>query len=256
MTTPETGGNKRFIDDMSWMERVNLIRALSLFPAITVMVFFRRRLGFRLMRPTWLIVLTVIMVVASVAAPAFMHPFVFLMPVYAVAMLGLGYWQRWQRWCELCRGERWHTYSPGISYFETLPLPVVLRSHRRINRWLDPAAVLVAGALVAVLLSHGLGVWIMFSAFFLYVYENDIYEKQVNRDLDTLDGLFASEVQSEVVERFVDGKVADAAPQPIQETAGIPTGLAPDIARQVAIRRAKRKPAPDNLAPEAAQPAS
>jgi hypothetical protein len=114
---------------------------------------------------------------------------------------------------------------------------------------------LVAGVLVAALLSHGLGVWIIFSAFFLYVFENDIYEKQLNRELDTLDGLFASEVQSEVVERFADNPTADAVPQPLQETAGIPTGLAPDIAKQVAVRRSKRKPVPDNLAPEAAQPA-
>jgi hypothetical protein len=256
MTTPETGGNKRFIDDMTWVERVNLIRTLSLFPAITVMVILRRRLGFRMMKPTWLVVMAVIMLVASVAAPSFMHPFAFAMPIYAIVMLGLGLWHRRQRWNELCRGERWHTYSPGVSYFESLPLPPVLRSDRRINRWLDPAAVLVVGALVAALLSQGLGVWIMLSAFFLYVFENDIYEKQLNQDLDTLDGLFASEVQSEVVERFAGGKVADAIPQPLEETGGIPTGLAPDIAKQVAVRRAKRKPAPDNLAAEAAPTAA
>jgi len=29
-----------------------------------------------------------------------------------------------------------------------------------------------------------------------------------------------------------------------------PIGFAPDIARQVKIRKAKRKPAPDNLSPE------
>jgi hypothetical protein len=35
-----------------------------------------------------------------------------------------------------------------------------------------------------------------------------------------------------------------------EETPGIPTGLAPYIHRQVEIRKTKRKPAPDNLAPE------
>jgi hypothetical protein len=36
----------------------------------------------------------------------------------------------------------------------------------------------------------------------------------------------------------------------LEDTAGIPTGLAPDIAKQVEIRRARRnKPTPDNLAP-------
>jgi hypothetical protein len=35
-----------------------------------------------------------------------------------------------------------------------------------------------------------------------------------------------------------------------------PTGLAPDIHLQIQIRRAKRKPTPDNLAPEPPQEAS
>ena len=46
---------------MTWMEKVNLIRACSLFPAITVMVFIRRKIGFRMMNPTWLIALAIIM---------------------------------------------------------------------------------------------------------------------------------------------------------------------------------------------------
>jgi len=105
----------------------------------------------------------------------------------------------------LCNGERWHTFSPGISYLEALPLPPFFKSHRRTNRFLDPAAVAVIALLVGFLLSHGLGVWLLFSAFFLYVYEQNLYEKQLNHDLDTLDGLFAAEVQAEVVKHFEGG---------------------------------------------------
>jgi len=61
-------------------------------------------------------------------------------------------------------------------------------------------------------------------------------------------GLFAPEVQAETVKHFEGG--AQEEQRTLQETAGIPTGLAPDIARQVEVRRAKRKSAPDNLAPE------
>jgi hypothetical protein len=243
--------NQKF-EDMTWWDRVNFIRTLSLFPAITVMVFIRRKLGFRMMKPTWLIVLTIIMLTVTAVAHQVAQPFAVLMVAYALAMLGLGLFQRWQRWKELCNGERWHTFSPGISHLETLPWPPFMKSHRRVNRFVDPAAVAIVALLVGFLLSHGLGVWLLFSAFFLYVFEQDLYEKQLNHDLDTLDGLFAAEVQAEVVEIFKDGQTAEQKQQSLEATAGIPTGLAPDIHRQVELRRAKRKSAPDNLAPETA----
>ena len=246
MTNPD-----KKLEDMTWMEKIDLIRALSLFPAITVMVFIRRRLGFRMMKPTWLIVLTLIMLSVPFAFKELFAPFNFLMPLYALAMLGLGLRQRWQRWQELCRGERWHTYSPGVSYLETLPLPPFFKTDRRVNRFLDPAAAFIVGLIVTALLSHGLGLWIVFSAFFLFVFEQNLYEKQLARDLDTLDGLFESEVQAEVVEHFEGGQTTEQQQQSLEATAGIPTGLAPDIHKQIEIRRAKqRKPAPDNLAKE------
>jgi hypothetical protein len=130
-----------------------------------------------------------------------------------------------------------------------LPLPPFFRSHGRVGRFLDPAAVAIVALLVGIILSHGLGLWLLLSAFFLYVHEQDAYQSQLNRDLDTLDGLVAAEVQAETVKHF-EGKQPEEQ-RSIEETAGIPTGLAPDIHRQVELRRAKqRKPAPDNLAPE------
>jgi len=235
---------------MTWMEKINFVRAFSRFPAITVMVFIRRKIGFRMMNPTWLIILAIIMLLTPVIFKAAAAPFGFLMVIYALALLGLGFFQRWQRWQELCNGEHWHTYSPGISYLETLPLPPFFRSHGRVGRFLDPAAVAIVALLVGIILSHGLGIWLLLSAFFLYVHEQDAYQAQLNRDLDTLDGLVAAEVQAETVKHF-EGKQPEEQ-RSIEETAGIPTGLAPDIHRQVELRRAKqRKPAPDNLAPEA-----
>ena len=69
-------------------------------------------------------------------------------------------------------------------------------------------------------------------------------------DLDILDELFAAEVQAETAKHY-EGPQADQKQMQLEETAGIPTGLAPDIHKQVELRRAKqRKPAPDNLAPE------
>lgn len=245
--------NQKF-EEMTWLQRIDLIRTLSLFPAITVMVFIRRRIGFRMVRPAWIGFLAAIMLVVPAVAHQVAQPFAALMMAYALAMLGLGLWQRRQQWKALCSGQRWHTYSPGISYLESLPLPLFFRSHGRVRRFLDPAAVGIVALLVGLLLSHGLGVWLMFSAFFLYVYEQNLYEKQLAQSLDTLDGLVVAEVQDETV-KFFEGNPSEEQHRTLEETAGIPTGLAPDIARHVETRRAKRKTAPDNLAPEMAQTA-
>jgi len=238
--------NQKF-EELPWLEKINIIRALSLFPAITVMVFIRRKIGFRLMKPPVLVVLAIIMIVVAQVLPIAAAPFGALLTIYALAMLALGLFQRRLRWNELCRGERWHTYSPGISILEFLPLPGFLKANRRVNRFLDPALVAIVGLILSAM-SHGLGVWIMFSAFFLYVFEQDLYEKQLGRDLDILDGLVSAEVQEETVKLF-EGKQPESIQRPLAETAGIPTGLAPDIHQQIQLRRAKRPAPPDNLDP-------
>jgi hypothetical protein len=92
------------------------------------------------------------------------------------------------------------TYSPGIGYIELLRLPKWFSSHRRTARFLEPAAVALVALVVGTVLSHGLGAWLGLAAFALFVWENDIYEKALNRDLDMLDSLFSSEVQSELVQ--------------------------------------------------------
>lgn len=256
--TPEGLEFKKY-DELTMFQKMQVWRAIALFPAITVMVFMRRKIGFRMMKPNWLVAMTVILCLIPLFLSGIAAPFGFLMPLYAFAMLGMGLYQRWKRWGELCSGERWHTYSAGISYFEMLPLPAFLQSHGRIYRFLDPIAVVLVGLIVSLALSHGLGIWIMFSGLALHIFEQDVYEKAISRDLDTLDGLIASEVQDETVKHFA-GAQPEEKRRTLEDTAGIPTGLAPDIHRQVELRRARvlaaaqaatAKPAiPDNLATE------
>lgn len=65
-----------------------------------------------------------------------------------------------------------------------------------------------------------------------------------------VDSLCDSEVQSYNANAFTSsGEQPTATPKPpsIEETAGIPTGIAPDIEAQI-NRRRNRKPPPDNLA--------
>jgi hypothetical protein len=61
----------------------------------------------------------------------------------------------------------------------------------------------------------------------------------------------AAEIQGEVAKHY-DGQ-ADQKQMQLEETAGIPTGIAPDIHRQVELRKAKRAATPDNLATEASE---
>jgi len=236
------------IEDMTWLQKIDLIRAFSLFPAITVMVFMRRRLGLRLMKPAWLAMLTIIMLLIPAMAHAVVAPFGFLMVIFAISMLGLGLWHRRQGWLRIGTGELWHTYSPGESRFEALAfIPSFLKSHGRCRRFLDPAAVAVVALIIGGLLSHGLGIWLMFAAFFLYVYEANLHEKQLDDGFNTYDGMCRAKAQEELVKVF-EGERPEQQVCTIEQTVGIPTGIGQDILRNVKNRQANRKAAPDNLA--------
>ena len=81
--------------------------------------------------------------------------------------------------------------------------------------------------------------WIAFSSIALFIYEQALYEKQLDRDLDIFDGMIAAEVQGETVEHF-SGEQPEAKERTIEETEGIPTGVAFDIQRQIEHHRAKQ----------------
>ncbi len=228
---------KKF-EEMGFSEKRKIIEALSVYPALTVMVFLRRKIGYRMVKHEWLGAMTLIMMGTAAFLPSASQPFRLLMVVYALAMFGWGTWQRQLRWKEICQGERWHTYSGGVSYLEKLPLPPILRIYRRTYRWLDPLACMLVG-LVVMFLSSGLGGWIFISGIALFIYENALYERMLAHDLDTLDGLVESEVRAETV-KFFETPQAEQAQRTLDETSGIPTGVAPDIHAQVEKRKAKQ----------------
>lgn len=235
-------------EDMSFDDKRKLIETMSFFPALALIVFIRRNIGFRMLRTNWLLAIAIAILVLVVAYPASAAPFPALVVIFAIVMVGLGIVQRLKRWRELCRGERWHTYSPGVSYLEKVPWPPFLQGHRRVNRFLDPLLCVVIG-FIAALLSHMLGVLILVSAICLAIFENALFERILERDLNTLDNSFAAEVQEETVKHFEQPQSGQKR-RTMDDTAGIPTGVAPDIEKQVALRKAKRRPPPDNLAPE------
>jgi hypothetical protein len=239
--------------DLTLADKMKIIQWLAIFPAITIMVFMRRKVGFRMLKPSRLITMAMLLwFINGVCNINFLifKPAGFIFAEFPLLMLLMAFLERSRRWRELCRGERWHTLSPGLSYFELLPLPAFLTAHRRIYRFLDPAACFIFSMFFGVVFSEPLARWIAFSSFALFIYEQTLFEKQLDRDLDILDGLVAAEVQTETVEHFT-GEQPDVKQRSLQQTAGIPTGVAFDIHRQIAMLRAKKAAAEaDNLEKE------
>jgi hypothetical protein len=264
--------------ELTLSEKMKVVQYLAIFPAISIMVFIRRKIGFRMLKPSRLIGIAMVLTFIDGLFETFGHPLGVLFTEFIWAVVGFGLFQRFRRWRELCRGEHWHTLSPGISYLEQLPLPGFLVNHRRLYRFVEPALCFGAAMLIGIFFSQPLARWIAFASICLFIYEQTLYEKQLDRDLDILDGLVAAEVQSEVVEYF-KGDESEVKERTLQNTAGIPTGVAFDIHKQIERLRAKQAaaaaaaeapkpektderqvvevtssptalPAPDNLAPE------
>jgi hypothetical protein len=227
--------------ELTLSEKAKIIQNLAGYPALTMMVFIRRKVGYRMLKPSRLITMAFILkfVGGLTSIIPFATPVGIIYSEFPVVMLAFGFFQRWRRWKELCNGERWHTMSPGISYLELLPLPAFLRAHRRIYRFVEPLSLFFGSMLIGMFFSQGLGRWVFFCSFCLFIYEQAIYERQLDRDLDVLDSMIAAEVHKETVEFF---EAPDSAQQErtIQETSGIPTGVAFDIHKQIEKLRAKQ----------------
>jgi hypothetical protein len=221
------------LEDMNWFQKMDLIRDLSVLPALPTMALVRTKVGFRLLTPGRFFAITGTLAIGSTFLEKLGGPYSWLMPAYAVASLGMGLYQRRQRWLGLCNSEKWHSRSPGISYLERLPLPKFLRLNRRANRFLEPIAIAII-AVIAFLLCHLLGLWLMVSALGLTIYEQTLWEKTVDHFVDVGDQRIATEVMAEMSQHY-DGPPTEAHPS-LEDTAGLPVGLAPDIMRAIAMR--------------------
>src|SRR5580692_8960881 len=107
--------------DLTLAEKMKIVQYLAIFPAITIMVFIRRRIGFRMLKPSRLIGMAMFLwFINDLSNINFLvfHSAGFWFSEFPMVMLIFAFFQRWRRWRELCKGVRWHTLSPGISYFE------------------------------------------------------------------------------------------------------------------------------------------
>jgi hypothetical protein len=220
---------------MSFTEKMNVMRGLMGFPALTVMVFLRRNLGYRFLHVGHIFAMSgILFIVGTLATDSPNHEglilFALLIPVFGLA-------QRFRRWLEMRRGIRQHSFYIGDSIFESKRTPKFLR-RRLIARFFDPLFC-VFGGLALGNVCPLLGLWLILSGFALRVLEHTVYVKELNRDLDTMDGMIVSEVQADTVDHFSESPAEVR--QQEQNREGIATGLSEDIQGKIKHRSQARR---------------
>lgn len=223
-------------------------------PALFAMLFLRSKIGYRKIS-MFKVFLTCLFVIympfildyfpkPRTTKPDFQTSLIVLAGIaYAIAYIG-----RWLRWRELQRGDFWHSHSEGISWFAKIQ-PFISQSI--CNRFIDPILCAVIGILIASFYSDYIGGWFVFCAISLYIVEITLHEARIDKLLDQIDGLCEAEASSKDLEALASRETEQGLkPKPLtrEETAGVPTGVAPDIEAQI-NRRRTRKPPPDDLAP-------
>ncbi|QBD75185.1 hypothetical protein EPA93_03925 [Ktedonosporobacter rubrisoli] len=234
-------------------QKVNILQYFTLFPALTVMVFLRRKIGYRFLDMLKIQIMVVLLWGYGIfSAIPFGPQAGTIVVLFSLAVLIAAIIERRLRWRDIKRGIRWHTYSRGISWFSYfLPLPEHI-----VKRFIDPAAVLIPG-IALFFLFRPLGFYLILSAVCLFLFETIDFQKQIDRMLDQLDNQVEGEIASENMEYFQNG---GAGIRPIEETAGIPTGTDPDLAAAIERRRARSRktqktlPAPEPLQGSLSQP--
>jgi hypothetical protein len=206
-----------------------------------VMPLLRRKLGYRFISlPRLLIMLVVLWVAGTFFAFSSIGRNIWLLYLFALAFLVVGIVARQLRWNDIKKGIPWHSRSRGISWFNSF-LPF---SDSVVKRFVDPASVFIVGLLFAFVLQPLLGYYLLAAAVCMFAWESYDYQRSIDLMLDQLDALVDSEVISENVEYY---QQPNPRQRPLEETAGIPTGVAPDL--QAALERRRNRAA---LSPSAA----
>jgi len=222
-------------EEMPFWEKYEFLKWMSRFPALTVMVFLRRDLGYRALNLLALVLMTAILLALASDAKPVNRPQDLM--IFAVVMFLLGLTQRIGRWRQFRQGVRQHSYYIGTSPFDFRWLPGFIRNERRIARYVDPLVCIVIG-FALIRYSVCLALWLLFAGVALRAYEDAVYKRELRQRLDTIDGLVVSEIQADTVERFSD----QTAVKPQQQRTGLPTGLGNDIHERIKSRKSKRVP--------------
>ncbi len=208
------------------------------FPALTVITILRRDIGYRLVHPLKLIaVMGLLAVIAILAMPGNEDARPVDLLIFALISFALGIYQRIRRWFEMNSGVMEFTYYVGSSPFDFRWLPNFVRRNRRVARYVDPIFCAALG-LALFPFSRALAMWLVFSGLALRSYEDQIFRRERNRDLDLVDSLIITQRQARVFEQYE--QTLNERGQ--QTNSGVPTGLGEDIESQIKISIKRRKP--------------
>ena len=96
-------------EDLTLSEKMKIVQYLSILPAITIMVFMRRKVGFRMLKPSRLIGMAFFLwIIGDIFSMLpFTKPPGFIYDRFPLLLLAVGFLERYRRWKELCNGERW-----------------------------------------------------------------------------------------------------------------------------------------------------
>jgi hypothetical protein len=223
-------------EDLPLSQKAQVTRNMMPYVALTIMVFLRRDLGYRIVNPTFLFGASVVEIIASVIIPGGGRSKALF--YFALVSFALGMYQRLKRWKEFQRGVRQHSFFIGNSRLAFPWLPAFFRRKRRVERFLDPIFCFILGTILLFYLPL-LGFWLAMAAACLRVFEAEVYEKEQNRELDLVDSLINSDIQGQVVEKF-EGVPSSPRQQTLESN--VPTGMADDIHEHLKRRKAKQPP--------------
>lgn len=175
----------------------------------------------------------ILFVIATLGAFLPIGQNVFILYLFVLAFMVFGFLERRFRWMDIKKGISWHSRSRGISWAgKVLPLPDSV-----LKRYVDPAIVFVVGLLFAFIIQPLTGYYLLAAAVCMFAWESYDYERSINMMLDQLDNLVDSEVMSENIDYYAQGQAPAA--RSLEETAGIPTGVSPDLAAAIARKQAR-----------------
>ncbi len=213
---------------------------LSLLVALTVIVFMRRGVGWRVLTLGSLYGMAAVLYILQgignyhVSIPLVgvvgAHHQTVSLKIFGLVFLAVGLWQRRVAWKELVRGGTSDTtYSLGESHFEFLPVKKSI-----LYRVIDPAITFLMGLCLHRLGFIGLSLWFIFASVCWRLLEQHRYERQLDEHLDGRDRLIEAEVLAMAAEHWQRGAMdtKTGGPHPDAIATGVDSILEAEIARR------------------------
>lgn len=218
---------------MTLQQKMEIAKTIMLLPSLSVIVFLRRRIGYRLLDSGWYLGVALIVYLIAFFSydPRSRYPNA--MHWYAGGIVVMGAIHRAIAWMQLRRGTQPHSYATGISWLGFGFLPSWMRSPGMANCLYDPLLTAVIGVVIYKTFSHAFGYWLLTAAASILFLEILLGKKAADREMDIADGLIAAETQAQAVGRFeTTSRQRDG-----DDGGVVATGLGDDVASKVHLRQ-------------------